>query len=97
MHAQPCPIGAGSPYGVLGRRRGHSSLAGGASNWFTQALGKAMMLLDDRPGLESLMVLPDYPRYRDLAARTRTGRRAAGIHVLLLDAQGGFMSETWTP
>jgi hypothetical protein len=68
-----------------------------AHHWFTQALGKAMMLLDDNPGLESLMVLPDYPRYRTLAARTRTGRRAAGIHVVLLTSEGGFTSETWTP
>jgi hypothetical protein len=68
-----------------------------AGHWFAQALSKAMMLLDDKPGHESLMVLPDYPRYRDLAARTRTGRRAAGIHVVLLDAQGDFISETWTP
>ena len=66
-----------------------------AAHWFAQALSKAMMLLDERPGHESLMVLPDYPRYRDLAART--GRRAAGIHVVLLDVRGEFTSETWTP
>ncbi|GGM90634.1 hypothetical protein ACFFX1_37310 [Dactylosporangium sucinum] len=68
-----------------------------AGHWFAEALSKAMMLLDDKPGHESLMVLPNYPRYRDLAARTRTGRSAAGIHVVLLDAQGGFTSEAWTP
>jgi hypothetical protein len=68
-----------------------------AGHWFTQALGKAMMLLDDMPGLESLMVLPDYPRYRDLTTRTRTGRRAAGVHIVLLDPEGRFTSETWTP
>ena len=43
------------------------------------------------------MVLPDYPRYRDLATRTRTGRRAAGIHVVLLEPQGNYTSETWRP
>ena len=35
------------------------------------------MLLDSHPGYESLVVVPDYPRYRDLAHRTRTGRAAA--------------------
>jgi hypothetical protein len=68
-----------------------------AGHWFSQALCKAMQLLDSHPGYESLIVLPDYARYRDLAARTRTGRRAAGIHVMLLDQDGGHTSETWEP
>lgn len=68
-----------------------------AGHWFSQALSKAMMLLDSHPGHESLMVLPDYPRYRDLTARTRTGRRAANIHVVLLARDGGHNSESWTP
>jgi hypothetical protein len=46
-----------------------------AGHWFSQALLKAMMLLDSHPGCESLVVLPDYPCYRDLTKRTRTGRR----------------------
>jgi hypothetical protein len=53
-----------------------------AAHWYSQALFKAIMLLDSHPGYDSLMVLPDYPRYRDLADRTRTGRDAAGVHVL---------------
>ena len=48
------------------------------------------MLLDSHPGHESLMVLPDYPRYRDLAIRTRTGRHAAAVHVVFLNADGTF-------
>ncbi|MEV6524486.1 hypothetical protein AB0M43_21240 [Longispora sp. NPDC051575] len=40
---------------------------------------------------------PDYPRYRDLAGRTRTGRRAAGIHVVLVTRSGQLVPDTWTP
>ncbi len=58
---------------------------------------KAIMLLDSHAGHESLIVLPDYPRYRDLADRTRTGRAAAGVHVVLLQPTGQMWSETWTP
>ncbi|BCB86599.1 hypothetical protein [Phytohabitans suffuscus] len=68
-----------------------------AGHWFSQALFKAIMLLDSHPGHESLIVLPDYPRYRDLAERTRTGRQAANIHVVLLAQDGTHTSETWTP
>jgi hypothetical protein len=68
-----------------------------AGHWFSQALCKAMLLLDSDPGTESLMVLPDFPRYRDLAVRTRTGRRAAGIHVVLLDPDGRYVSDSWYP
>ena len=68
-----------------------------AGRWFSQALLKAMMLLDSHPGHESLVVLPDYPRYRDLTRRTRTGRRSANIHVILLARDGTYTSESWTP
>jgi len=68
-----------------------------AGHWFSQALLKAMLLLDSHSGHDSLMVLPNYPRYRDLATRTRTGRHAARIHVVLLDPDGTFTSEWWTP
>jgi len=68
-----------------------------AGHWFSQALFKAMMLLDSHPDHESLVVLPDYPRYRDLAERTRTGRRAANIHVVLLARDGIHTSESWAP
>ncbi|MEV4134010.1 hypothetical protein AB0J72_17800 [Dactylosporangium sp. NPDC049742] len=68
-----------------------------AGHWFSQALLKATMLLDSHPGHESLMVLPDFPRYRDLTTRTRSGRHAANIHVVLLDPNGTFTSERWAP
>lgn len=68
-----------------------------AGHWFSQALMKAMMLLDSHPEHESLMILPDYPRYRDLAQRTRTGRAAARVHVVLLSQDGAATSEMWSP
>lgn len=49
------------------------------------------------PARESLMVLPDYPRYRDLANRTWTGRQAAGVHIVMVREDGTTDSETWTP
>jgi hypothetical protein len=55
------------------------------------------MLLDSHPGHEPLVVLPDCPRHRDLAERTRTGRRAANIHVILLARDGGHTNESWMP
>lgn len=68
-----------------------------AGHWFSQALMKAVMLLDSHPDHESLIVLPDYPRYRDLAQRTRRGRAAAGVHVVFVGADGTASSDTWTP
>jgi Holliday junction resolvase-like predicted endonuclease len=68
-----------------------------AAHWFAQALLKAVMLLDSHPGHESLVVLPDVPRYRDLAERTRTGRSAAGVHVLFVVETGSVDSQDWTP
>ena len=68
-----------------------------AGHWFAQALMKAVMLLDSSPDSESLIVLPDYSRYRDLAQRTRRGRGSANIHVVLIDGAGAFHSDTWTP
>jgi hypothetical protein len=68
-----------------------------AGHWFSQALLKAMELLDSHPERESLMVLPDFPRYRDLTGRTRTGRQAAGIHVVLLGQDGALTSQWWSP
>ncbi|HVV75138.1 MAG TPA: hypothetical protein VHC43_03805 [Mycobacteriales bacterium] len=68
-----------------------------ASHWFSQALMKAMMLLETHPDHESLIVLPDYPRYRDLAHRTSRGRSAADIHVVFVTSEGQAESDTWTP
>jgi hypothetical protein len=59
-------------------------------------LFKATMLLDSDPGHESLMALPNYPRrYHDLATRTRTGRHAAAVDIVFLNADGTFSSDEW--
>ncbi len=54
-------------------------------------------LLDTHPGHESLMVLPQYRRYRDVTEPTRTGRRAGDIHVIPLDSAGAITNERWSP
>ena len=53
------------------------------------------MLLDSHPGFESLMVLPDFSRYRDLAKRTATGRAVASVHVAFVAQTGEVESSTW--
>jgi hypothetical protein len=58
---------------------------------------KAIMLLDSHPDHESLVVVPDFPRYRDLARRTTRGRAAAGIHVVFVAESGEVASDTWSP
>jgi hypothetical protein len=68
-----------------------------AGHWFAQAVFKALMLRDSHPRHESLVVVPDYPRYRDLAQRTRTGRGGAGVHVVFVEPDGRVHSTTWTP
>ena len=68
-----------------------------AGHWFSQALMKAIMLLDSHPNHESLVVVPDYPRYRDLAARTARGRAAAGVHVVFVQSPSAAASDTWSP
>ena len=66
-----------------------------AGHWFSQAIMKALMLLDSHPGRESLAVLPDFPRYRDLAHRTTTGLHRAGVHVVFVREDGSVVSDTW--
>jgi hypothetical protein len=68
-----------------------------AGHWYSQGLMKAMMLLNSHPGYESLVVLPDYPRYRDLASRTSVGRASAGIHVVFMAPNGAGASDSWCP
>ncbi|MFC7247619.1 hypothetical protein ACFQO7_34585 [Catellatospora aurea] len=56
-----------------------------------------MLLRDANPNFESLMVLPDYPRYRDLALRTADSRAAAAIHIAFVKPDGTLDSSTWAP
>ncbi len=68
-----------------------------AGHWFSQALMKAIMLRDSHPDHESLVIVPDYPRYRDLARRTVTGRTSAQVHVVFVQEGGDAVSESWSP
>lgn len=68
-----------------------------AGHWFSQALMKAMMLRDSHADHESLIVVPDYPRFRDLTKRTSNGRAAAEIHVVFVTSAGEAESDTWMP
>lgn len=68
-----------------------------AGHWFATALLAAMRLRENLPAKESLMVLPAEDRYRSLAASTRTARAGAGVHVVLVNADGSLESETWSP
>nr|WP_186315710.1 hypothetical protein [Catellatospora sichuanensis] len=68
-----------------------------AAHWFSQALFKAMLLRDSNSHFESLMVLPDYARYRDLALRTANSRAAAVIHIAFMKPDGTIDSSTWAP
>lgn len=53
-----------------------SSPRGQARNWYAKGVLAALMLREDQPDRESLLVLPDAPRYRDLLTATRTGLAA---------------------
>jgi len=67
-----------------------------AGHWFSQAVIKGLMHLDSHPGYESLVVLPDYPRYRHLADSTRSGRAAAGVHIVFIAEDGSATTDTWS-
>ncbi len=50
--------------------------------------------LDSQPDHKSLVVLPGYPRYRDVARRTKTSRAAANVHVVVVRADSTSESKT---
>lgn len=77
--------------------RKRTSPSAQARHWFDGAVGSALRLLGSHGGHESLVVLPDHPRYRDLAARSDIGLGRAGIHVVFLRPDGRFDSATWRP
>lgn len=74
-----------------------SSPSGQARNWFAKGVLAALMLREAQPRRESLLVLPDAPRYRALFAATRTALAAADVHVLLLRHDGDLDCESWRP
>ena len=65
-----------------------------AGHWFSEALLKAIMLLDSHPDYESLMVLPDFPGPRQ-AHRTQTGRASSAEPGLFVAGGGDVRSDTW--
>lgn len=59
-----------------------------AGHWFAQALLAAMRLRGKEPTWRSVIVLPDFPRYRDLHAETSASLVAAQIEVWWVDRTG---------
>lgn len=59
-----------------------------AGHWYSQALLAAMRLCGMEPTWRSVIVLPDFPRYRDLHAETAGSLAAAQIEVWWVDRAG---------
>ncbi|MDO5499691.1 MAG: hypothetical protein Q4F67_08430, partial [Propionibacteriaceae bacterium] len=74
-----------------------SSPSGQARNWYAKGVLAALMLRETQAKRESLLVLPDERRYRDLFTATRTSLHAAGVHVVLLREDGRFDCDGWQP
>lgn len=64
--------------------------------WYGKALHAAMILRDAEPDWNSLIVLPDCPRYRELVAETARSVHAVGIHVVLVSPDGAWFSDSWS-
>lgn len=60
-----------------------------AGHWFSQAVLAAMRLRGKEPAWRSVIVLPDFPRYRDLHSQTVGPLAAAEIGVWWVDQAGG--------
>lgn len=72
-----------------------SSPGGQARTWFAKGVLAALMLREKQPERESLLVLPDTRRYRDLLDATTTGLEAAQVHVVLLREDCTYDCPTW--
>lgn len=64
-----------------------------AGHWFSQAVLAAMRLRGKEPAWRSVIVLPDFPRYRDLHSETVGSLDAAHIEVWWVDKSGALQSE----
>lgn len=62
-----------------------------AGHWYSQAVLAAMRLRGKEPTWRSVIVLPDFPRYRELHAQTVGSLNAAQIEVWWID-RGGALS-----
>lgn len=65
-----------------------SSPTNQAGHWYAQAVLAAMRLRGKEPTWRSVIVLPDFPRYRTLFSETATSLAAAEIEVWWLDQFG---------
>lgn len=59
-----------------------------AGHWYSQAVLAAMRLRGKEPEWDSVIALPDFPRYRDLHAETAGSLAATQIEVWWLDEAG---------
>lgn len=66
-----------------------------ARHWYAQGILAALLLRDSQPERESLLVLPDVPRYRGLRDSTLRGLEDAQVHVVLLQEGGTYDCSTW--
>lgn len=63
-----------------------------AAHWYAQAVLAAMRLRSKEPTWRSVIVLPDFPRYRDLYSQTAGSLAAAQIEVWWIDQLGALHS-----
>ena len=68
---------------------------GQAKTWYAKGVLAALLLRRVEPHRESLLVLPDCARYRELASDTRSALAAAGIHLVLVREDGTYDCPTW--
>ena len=61
-----------------------------ATHWYSQAVLAAMRLRGKEPTWRSVIVLPDFPRYRELHAQTVSSLSAAQIEMWWLDRTGAL-------
>ena len=61
-----------------------------AGHWYAQAVLAAMRLRSKEPTWRSVIVLPDFPRYRELHSQTIGSLTAAEIEVWWLDQSGAL-------
>ena len=61
-----------------------------AAHWYAQAVLAAMRLRGKEPSWRSVIVLPDFPRYRELHTQTVGSLTAAHIEVWWIDASSAL-------
>ena len=62
-----------------------------AGHWYSQAVLAAMRLREKEPAWQSVIALPDFPRYRALHSETAGSLAAAGIEVWWVDQTGALL------